>query len=144
MSYRIAIDGDIVRAQLQHRESIEEMRSFLTALARYARSHTRLLIEVRASRPIFQFEPGGLLALFRAVARSPAHRVALVADNRDLQASHEYFELIARQRGLNVRSLESEAEALRWLRQRERGIDRRRQPERRRERDRRHGVERRR
>jgi hypothetical protein len=74
---------------------------------------------------------------FRQIARTPRHRIALTAEGADLQASHEYLELLARQRGVNVRSFRDEAEALRWLR------DRRLQPDRRQREERRTGAERR-
>jgi hypothetical protein len=52
-----------------------------------------------------------------------------------LHASHEYLELIARQRGVRVRSFRSEAEALEWFK------DRRLQAERRQDGERRQGNE---
>ena len=131
MAYRITVEADFVRAELAHRETVEETRDFLQALLRYSESYTSLLIQVRNSKPVFHVERHGLLEYFRQIARTPAHRIALVAEGADLQASHDYLELLARQRGVNVRSFRDEAEALHWLRDRRQQQDRRQRDERR-------------
>jgi hypothetical protein len=117
MAYRITIEQNFFRAELVDRETVEEMKDFLRAVARHSTRHSSVLIQVRSSKPIFQVEHYGLIDSFREIARSPSHRIALLADALDLQASHEYIELIAKQRGLNVRSFASEAEALEWFKE---------------------------
>lgn len=120
MTYRITVEQDFFRAELVDRETVEETKDFLRAVARHSTRHSSVLIQVRASKPIFQVEHHGLIEYFREIARSPSHQIALLADALDLQASHEYIELIARQHGLNVRSFRSEAEALEWFKERSR------------------------
>lgn len=137
MAFRITVEADFVRAELAHRETVEETRDFLQALLRYSESYTCLLVQVRSSKPVFHVERHGLLEYFRQIARTPQHRIALTAETADLQASHEYLELLARQRGVNVRSFRDEAAALQWLR------DRRQRADRRQSEQRRSGVERR-
>jgi hypothetical protein len=119
MAYTITHEPDFVRAQLVGRETVEETKKFLRAVARYSARHPAVLIQVRASKGIFQVERYGLIEHFKEIARSPSHRVALLADTADLRVSHEYIEFLAQQRGLNVRSFRSEAEALQWLRERQ-------------------------
>jgi hypothetical protein len=70
-------------------------------------------------------------------------RIALVGDTRDLRMSHDYIELLARQRGLNVRSFAVEAAALEWLDDRGELESERRRQERRETSDRRRYGERR-
>lgn len=125
MAYRITVEADFVRAELAHRETVEETRDFLQALLRYSESYSSLLIQVRTSKPVFHVERHGLIETFSQIARTPRHRIALTAETADLQASHEYLELLARQRGVNVRSFRDEAEALAWLRERRQLADRR-------------------
>jgi hypothetical protein len=125
MTYRITFDEGFLRAELAHRETVEEMREFLRAVARNSARCPAVLIRVRESKPLFHVERGGLVECLVQIARAPQHRVALVADTADLQASHEYLELIARQRGVRVRSFRSEPEALLWFK------DQRAEPERR-------------
>jgi hypothetical protein len=125
MAFRITVEADFVRAELAHRETVEETRDFLRALLRYSESYTCLLIQVRTSKPVFHVERHGLVEYFGRIARTPRHRIALLAEGADLQASHEYLELLARQRGVNVRSFRDEAAALLWLRDRRQLPDRR-------------------
>lgn len=42
-------------------------------------------------------------------------KVALVADNKELALSQHYVELLAAQRGLAFKTLESEKRAAQWL-----------------------------
>ena len=144
--YRIAPGPDCLWAELAHCETVGEMREFLRVVARCSARCPEILVRVRESKPLFHVERGGLLDCLLAIARVPQHRLALVADSPDLQASLEYLELIARQRGVRVRSFRNDTEALLWLK------ERRTQPERRRPgaaalragAERRSGVERRR
>jgi|GEM_PF-1650264 len=131
MSYRITLEDGHLRAELAHRETLEEMREFLRVLARNSAQCPAILLRVRASKPLFHVERGGLIELLREIARAPQHRIALLADTPDLHASHEYLELIARQHGVRVRSFRGESEALEWFRDRRLQAERRRNGERR-------------
>lgn len=128
MAYRITVEPDFVRAEMSNRETVQEMGDFLRAVVRYSARCARFVIQVRQSKPIFHVEQHGLIELLRELARLPEHRIVLLADTADLQASHEYLELLARQRGVNVRSFRSEGEAVHWLRERRQGTDRRQGP----------------
>lgn len=116
MAYEITVNQDFVRAEFVGGETVEETKDFLRAVARYSAAHSSFLLRIRASKPVFRLEELGLIEYFGEVARSASHKIALLADTSDLQASHEYLELIARQHGLNVRSFRGTAQALRWLR----------------------------
>lgn len=143
MTYKITVEPEFVRAELAYRETVEETRDFLRAVVRYSPRYTKIVMQVRQSKPIFHAERHGLIEYFQEVARSPQHRIALLADTADLQASHEYLELLARQRGVNVRSFRGEAEALLWFRDRRRETDRRQSEDRRQDQDRYAGEDRR-
>jgi len=117
MAYSITVEKDFVRAELVGRETVEETKEFLRAVARLSTTHLSFLIRIAASKSMFRLERPGLIESFRDVACSPWHKVALLADTMDLRVSHEYLELIARQHALNVRSFRSAEEALKWLRQ---------------------------
>ena len=131
MGYRITVEPGFLRAELFNRETVEETRGFLQAVVRYSTRYSSILIQVRSSKPIFQVEQHGFIEYFEKLAQSPSHRIALVADTMDLQASHEYLELLTRQRGWNVRTFRSEAAALHWLTDQRRQPDPRQQPDRR-------------
>lgn len=130
--YKITAEPGYLRAELFERETVEETRAFLDAVIRDNAIHrrSRVLILVRASKSIFQVVAHGLMECFEELSATVPGQIALVGDTRDLRLSHEYIEVIARQRGLNVRSFQDESAALAWLNE-QRQQDRRRQPERR-------------
>src|SRR6267142_514619 len=83
-----------------------------------ALKHARsaILMSVRSSNPVFTVERSGFLAYFKKLAEDPEHRIALLGDSEELGISHQYFELIGRQHGVNVQSFRDGAAALRWIR----------------------------
>lgn len=118
MRFDIAPIGGYVRAELIERETAAETSTFLKALVEACVEHglDRVLVLVRASRPIFKVEQYEASAYLRALARRPACRVALVSARPDLRASHEYLEVLAGQHGASLRSFSHEAMAAEWLR----------------------------
>ena len=117
VQFRFAIQGEVLRAELYRRETGEETRRFIHALAAQAKESgcTRALIVVRASRPIFKVDQYGITDAFRLMLAIPGARAALVGDSEALRASHEYIEVLASQQKVNLRSFHDEASALRWL-----------------------------
>jgi hypothetical protein len=144
MRYRVAPGPDCLWAELAHCETVGEMREFLRVVARCCARWPAVLVRVRESKPLFHIERGGLLEYLLAIARVPGHRLALVADTPDMQASHQYLELIGRQRGVRVRSFRNQTEALLWLKDRRTQIERRHHADAPPGAERRSGVERRR
>ncbi len=140
--YKITAEADYLRAELFERETVEETRAFLDAVVRNNANHrrSRILILVRTSKSIFQVVAHGLMECFEELSTTTPGQIALVGDTRDLRLSHEYIEVIARQRGLNVRSFRDEATALAWLNDRRHPHDRRQHSERRQQ-ERRAGME---
>ena len=103
-------------ALLSGRDTAEQMRTFLLAVHEACRRHDcpRILVSIRASRAVFRPEDYGLSGYANQLA-TPACQIALVGDTPELNAAHEYIELIARQQGLNVRAFREDAAAARWL-----------------------------
>jgi hypothetical protein len=78
----------------------------------------RILVSVRASRPMFKTEDYGLSGVVRGYLNdiiSPSCRVALLGDSSELNHAHEYVELVARQQQLNVKAFRDAAAAVEWL-----------------------------
>jgi hypothetical protein len=117
MLYRITSRADYLRADLFHRETAEESREFFCAVAEamQRRQCTRALISVHSSSPLFTVERSGFFAEFAILDDDPERKIALVADNDELDYSHEYFALLAQHQGMNVRHFRSEDAALEWL-----------------------------
>ena len=70
---------------------------------------------MRGSDPIFRVEQYNLSDMLQRAARIAGLRVALVSDTRELHASHEYIQVLARQRGVDLRCFRDEAAASQWL-----------------------------
>ena len=107
-----------LRADVHGRETAEETRRFLQAVADEAQKSgvDRVLISVHSSRPIFRVQQYGLAEFLEAIASRPAHRIAAVADTFEGRLAQQYVVRIARARRLNVRSFSSEEAAAAWLR----------------------------
>src|SRR5437763_284640 len=95
----------------------EEAREFFEAVADSASRYQRscILISVHSSMAVFTVERSGFLTRFTSVGDDPAHKIALIADNRELDHSHEYLALLGRLHGINVRHFRDEPSALEWL-----------------------------
>lgn len=117
MRFNISAEPGYLRAELSGRETVEETQTFLRAIVRENAKHPRqcVLIVVRTSKPVFQVAAHRLIEYIQRLAGKEPLRIALVGDTWDLHVSHEYIELLARQRGLNVQSFGGEAAALEWL-----------------------------
>jgi hypothetical protein len=117
MRFAIELRGDHLLASLEGRETGEQMREFLVAVhaACGQQKCPRILMSIRASRPVFKPEDYGITTYVNELV-TPACQVALVGDTRELNAAHEYIEVCARQQGMNVRAFPDELAALRWLR----------------------------
>ena len=113
----IAAQASVLRAELVERQTVAQTLEFLAALADAALRHqaTRILINVRASRPIFKVEQYSASKYLKEIASRPWLKVALVAGRADVRSAHEYVELLAKQRGANLRSFADDAAALAWL-----------------------------
>jgi hypothetical protein len=116
MRYEIVAEPQLVRATLLHRRTAEETRKFLSALTAEC---TRLgcfdiLVSVRASKPIFTLERYGFSSFIRIALKNSA-KIAVCTDNAEQRVAHEYAVMLARLRGVNVRTFRDEAAAVAWL-----------------------------
>jgi stage II sporulation SpoAA-like protein len=116
MRYEIVAEPQSVRATLFNRRTAEETREFLSALAAEC---TRLqcfniLVSVRASKPIFTLERYGFSSFIQVALKNSA-RIAVLTDNSEMRIAHEYAVMLARLRGVNVRTFREEAAAIAWL-----------------------------
>ena len=116
MRYRITAESGYLKAELFNRRTAEETRDFLDALAAEGvKQRLRVaLITVRMSDPIFSLERFGYSA-FLSLAEQISDRIALMADTPELRIAQEYAAMIARWRGINVRTFRDEAAAIEWL-----------------------------
>jgi hypothetical protein len=120
VKYSIEPRAGYLHATVFNRDTAEQMREFLLAVHAACREHRlpRVLLAVRRSRAMFKAADYGLSGEDGGYAKelvTPACRVALVGDTDDVHTANEYIELVARQRGFNVRAFREEPAAQRWL-----------------------------
>jgi hypothetical protein len=126
MLCEITVEAGYLKVDLFNRETAEETRDALAAIAAEARKHARsqILISVHASRPIFKVEQYGLPDYFKELGR-----IALTGDSAELRISQQYIESLARRNGINVRCFPNEQAALYWFKDRRWLPDRRERQE---------------
>lgn len=118
MQFTIEKRAGYLKAEMLERDTAEETKQFVMAIgAELKKGGTpRVLISTRRSRPLYKVESWDLSsALEQLVALKERLRVAFVSDSRELALSHEYIELLARQRGLAFRTFANEPAAIAWL-----------------------------
>lgn len=117
MKYTFTARDGYLRADLFDRNTPEETRIFLEALAAQVLkgSHARVLIAVHRSRAIFKVQDYEASSFLQGLAARKSVKVALLADREDVRSSHEYIQLLAGQRGAQVRSFGDDAAAIAWL-----------------------------
>ena len=126
MLCEFTVEAGYLKVDLFNRETAEETRDALAAIAAEARKHacSQILISVHASRPIFKVEQYGLPDYFKELGR-----IALTGDSAELRISQQYIESLARRNGINVRSFPNEQAALHWFKDRRWSPDRRQRQE---------------
>jgi len=127
MRCEITVEPGYLKAELFDRQTPEEMRDALAAVAAAAREHGRaqVLISVRASPPVSHIEQSAFLACFRELGGVPKHRIALMGHSDEVRLAQQYVESLARRDGINIRSLPNEQGALEWFKDRRWTQDRR-------------------
>jgi hypothetical protein len=118
MRYQFTHYPIYLKADLHDRQTAEETRQFLEAVAAEGIRHSkwRVLISVHQSAPIFTVEKYGLSS-FIEVAQKYAQKIALVADSREVRMAHEYAAVLVRLAGIDVKTFREEGLAIAWLEQ---------------------------
>lgn len=116
MRYEIVAGPQYVRADLYNRRTAQETGEFLAALAEECirLNCFRVLVSVHFSKPIFTLEKYGFSA-FIEIALTNSAKIAVLTDNPEMRIAHEYAVMLARLRGVNVRTFRDEAVAVAWL-----------------------------
>ena len=117
MHHTITIGPAYIKAEMVDRKTAEETRRFVNAQLAALRESglSRMLVSVKSSRPVFKVSGWNISALFDEMAGMGNLKVALVSDTKDLAMSHQYVELLAKQRGLAIRAFDNEQAGVEWL-----------------------------
>ncbi len=97
MLCEITVGPGYLKADLFDRQTAEEERDALAAIAAEARKHacSQILISVHASKPLFKVEQYGLPDYFREFGKILECRIALTGDSNELRLSQQYIELLS-------------------------------------------------
>lgn len=119
MQVKFDLVDEVLRVDVRGRESAEETRGLAASIFAEREKHGALaiLMLAHASRPIFKVEDYGLSGILERIRAIPGLRIAVVSDESELHAAHQYIELLAAQRGVAYRAFTREAQALAWLRE---------------------------
>src|SRR5438309_1873240 len=100
MNYTLSMQPGYLLAELVHRKTAEETATFLNAAHRAVLEHqaSRVLLAIRSSRAIFKVEDYKLNTLIN-IALDLRLRIAVSSDSKDVFLSHQYVEMLAKQRG---------------------------------------------
>ena len=122
MSYAINVESDCIRAELAGRQTTDQTKDLLRAIAVFGVTHSSFLICVSHSAPLLSSDPRGLVEYLITAGCGPSHKFALVADDHYVQAAHDKIERLAREHSLNLRSFRTESEARQWLHEGSAGV----------------------
>jgi hypothetical protein len=116
MNYTVSMQPGYLLAELVGRQTAEETTQFLKAAhaAVLEQRASRVLLWIRSSRAIFKVEEYRLNTMID-IAMDLRLRIALASDSTDVFLSHQYVEMLAKQRGLPLRAFRDDKAALEWL-----------------------------
>src|SRR5437899_11138597 len=103
MLYEFTVEAGYLKVDLFNRQTAEEARDALAAIAAEARKHacSQILISVHASRPLFKVEQYGFPDYFKGFGEVLNYRIAITGDSDEPRLSQQSAELLARRRGVN-------------------------------------------
>jgi hypothetical protein len=117
MNYTIRPDGDLLRAHIWGRESNDPPSHICKAILEEGRKHglKRILIELNQERPLSGASQYLLVEKLPALGLTHEHRIALVHNTPGLYEANDMIDLVAKNRGINVRNFPDVRSAAEWL-----------------------------
>jgi hypothetical protein len=117
MNYTTRPDGDLLRAHIWGRESNDPPSHIGRAILEECRKHglKRILIELNQRRPLSGASQYLLVEKLPALGLTYEHRIALVHNTPGLYEANDMIDLVARNRGINVRNFQDVRSATEWL-----------------------------
>jgi len=117
MNYTTRPDGDLLRAHIWGRESNDPPSHICKAILEESRKHglKRILIELSQARPLSDAGQYLLVEKLPALGLTHDHRIALVHNTPGLYEANDMIDLVAKNRGINVRNFPDVRSATEWL-----------------------------
>ena len=116
-NYTTRPDGDLLRAHIWGRESNDPPSHICRAILEECRKHglKRILIELNQRRPLSGASQYLLVEKLPALGLTYEHRIALVHNTPGLYEANDMIDLVAKNRGINVRNFPDARSAAEWL-----------------------------
>jgi len=117
MSFTIRYDGDLLRAHVWGRETDNPPSHICRLILKECRRHglKRILIELNQERPLSDASQYLLVERLPALGLTHEHRIALVHHTPGLYEANDMIDLVAKNRGINVRNFQDVRSATEWL-----------------------------
>ena len=117
MNHTIRPEGDLLLAHIWGRESDNPPSHICKAILQECRNHglKRILVELNQSRPLSVASQYLLVEKLPALGLTHEHRIALVHHTPGLYEANGMIDLVAKNRGINVRNFPDVHSATEWL-----------------------------
>ena len=118
MNYTIRPDGDLLRAHIWGRDTDNPPSHICKAILEEGRKHglKRILVELNQERPLSAASQYILVEKLPELGLTHEHRIALVHHTPGLYQANDMIDLVAKNRGINVRNFPDVRSATEWLR----------------------------
>jgi len=117
MEYTITSDGDLLRARAWDRESQQPPSHVCAAILAEANrlGLTRILLELQQKVPLSGVNQFHLIDKLPSLGATTQHRIALVHHTPGFLEANGMIDVVAANRGLNVKNFPDVDSALAWL-----------------------------
>ena len=119
MQYTIEADEEFLRVKVSGRDTDQPPSEVCAAVLKESekRGRQRILIELDQKFPLSAGNQYQLVTRLPEIGFTPKHRIALVHRRPDMQSANQFINVVAENRGLQVRNFPSTENAMAWLRQ---------------------------
>jgi len=119
MQYTITADGEFLRVSVSGRDNDRPPSELCEAILAEAqkRDRPRILIELDQKFPLSPTSQYQLIARLPEIGFGAGHRIALVHKTPQAHDANQFINLVASNRGVNVRNFPARADAESWLRE---------------------------
>jgi hypothetical protein len=117
MEYTITADGDLLRARAWGRETPQPPSQLCAAILAEANrlGLTRILLELTQKVALSGVSQFHLIDKLPSLGATPQHRIALVHHTPGFREANDMIDIVAGNRGLNVKNFPDVDSALAWL-----------------------------
>jgi hypothetical protein len=119
MEYSIQADAEFLRVQVSGRDTDRPPSELCAAVLSESEKldRPRILIELDQKFPLSPTSQHQLITRLPQIGFTVRHRIALVHRTAEARKSNDFFNLVAFNRGVNVRNFPSVEDAHAWLRE---------------------------